>query len=249
MKSIIINLSATVIIIIFFGGLINAQRLNILVIGNSICERNNMLELFQSICSHNGTDIDIKADFMGGATVCENLCSRISKDCNDYWIKGSEEYEAFVQYLYDYDYILLQGTSAFEVHFEDLAHSVSKVLKKKKTKLIIFQNYSTILWSDSLRHSMVQRQNETLNKLKKYNTAVLQIGDLFDYSATHYREQKMILHDGHPSTAGSLLIAFELFHFIFDKQPDINPEYALKFNLQNKDVLICKMVLAKYHEK
>ena len=93
------------------------KQVKILVIGNSICEYNDMLGLFQNIALLNGKEVKIKATFEGGASIAENICKNLIPGCriinykveSPYWFKENKQFSFFIDIFKKYDYVLFQG--------------------------------------------------------------------------------------------------------------------------------------------
>lgn len=251
MKATLVILTVMAAVNGLFGMPDNAPR--VLIVGNSLCERNNMLEIFQRILTLNHKELVIKADFVGGASIFENICHQIGADCNHdspaYWIKGNKGYKAFRKYLNHYDYILFQGAKATDLYYPEIVKCASAITKKSQTKIILFQNYSGIIWNDSLRYSILKKQSEIFDKIKADRVKIMPIGDLFHYSMIQIPPFKIVLPDGHPTKAGTVLIALELFYAVYNKMPKLKQEDLSEFNIQDPDIKNCITIFETYHEK
>ncbi|MBK8042161.1 MAG: hypothetical protein IPK21_05575 [Haliscomenobacter sp.] len=207
------------------------KQVKILVIGNSICEYNDMLGLFQNIALLNGKEVKIKATFEGGASIAENICKNLIPGCriinykveSPYWFKENKQFSFFIDIFKKYDYVLFQGRSASDSHFLEISKSIANSISKKQT-IFIFQNYSSILWNDSLRRVSLEKDKAVFQTICNSNKRIklFRVGDLFDFAQICFPETMLLRSNNHPEPTGSLLIGVYLYDSIFNEFPAIN---------------------------
>jgi hypothetical protein len=201
----------------------------VLLIGNSVFDRNSLEKMIEYIAVDNQYSLSITKFTIDGATISESLGRFINQTrsknkknrlTQSFWKSGDNDYKYFTKQIRSFDYIFLQATSLKEDKFVDIVNSIVKV-KKKDTKIFIYQNYCTVLWDDSIRSNEININKQFFENCFSKTANLLPVGDWFNniYSSKNIKNKTLLINDMHPSTLGSAVIAIGIYYYITNQIP------------------------------
>lgn len=216
-----------ILILIYFFNLsfANSKEINVLFIGNSIIERNNLDSLLIQLAQENKRKLSVHKIIKGGVTVEQNLKSHFvnrSKKFNNIeknWWKFSKNRKELKKVISSYDYILLQGRALEDENFPDIIDCLYTT-KKKSCRLAVIQNNSFILWNDSLSYTeLIESKAFFIQKVQvKYQ--LICVGDIFYKNYYKGEQLELLTDDNHPTEIGSIVMATMIYIDIFKSKPD-----------------------------
>ena len=203
--------------------------MNILFIGNSYTNYNNMPFLFEKLCNQNGHDVNVCSVTHGGHKLFQFV------DNHDQYTKQIED---LIKYQ-TFDVCFLQENSTFSVLESDsFLDGVSRLTEKLRASVDLFVLYET--WGRKNGSDVLEKNNWT-NESMTFDVAMAyeRVSHVLGIPVSHvglnfydiYVNHKEInLYDedrSHPSYEGSCLAALTHYVTIFGEFPERTHELAL----------------------
>lgn len=235
----------------FLPVLLLGQNTKVLIIGNSVIRWNSNLciSTLNKLCVSNEKPIELSTMVRDGESVYENLCHQMNVESIDsvsFWQQGAAGYAKFQQIKDEYDWIILQGRSLEDPFIFEISTALENN-SNKKNKILIFQNYTTILWNDSLTMTkMVKSRSFFEEKIKESSMIrLLPVGEVFSFIHSQNSKVELLGDGGHPSPYGSLIIAVVMFKEIFGYIPIGGLNDTFFSNTESNSVI---NLIKKYYE-
>ena len=220
--------------------LFSQDTTSMLIIGNSITYWNDLGGLVEDVFQSQESLINVKVVGYPGVSLSDHITS-VNDDSFGYTISSpiseTEKKSPTVKILESkcWDYLLLQD--GLYTRDEDSFLRLSRDVNGCQTKVLYFEGYSTILWSDSLRSIEVSGNKEFMDRLAdKSGGVVLPVGDAFHQINVYSKDRAFWVYrfDAHPKELGSLVMALLIYNKVTGKAIEMErlgaafPEYQVE---------------------
>lgn len=204
----------------------------ILFIGNSITSNNHLSGIFDTLARLNNYSMDSELITYPGVGLTNHFFSKISVAPEGYSItkalqKGDTSFTMSAIINSNWDYIYLQGKGIYEEELSKVVSSIENLSSIKQCTFLIFQNYSTAVWSEEIREKKVKQLTDSLISLSALeNVHIINVGELFNWCYINHPEVSVLSEDLHPTALGTFLIALLIYKTVFPTSPN---EASLSF--------------------
>lgn len=203
---------------------VNNKPLKVLFIGNSLTYYNDMPQTFRLICEASDKQVKIKQITFPGVSLYEHLFKIITSVKNlssSRFPKDSSELPEAVKALTQekWDVIVLQDRSCKEKGFELAMAKIKEYTASYHPRFLMYQEYSTILWSKSHRDSAMSVSIKDCNTAAAILKAeIIPIGECYNHTLDQFPEIELFPDNIHPSPEGSFLIANLIYQIIYHEK-------------------------------
>lgn len=198
--------------IIISGYKVNASAQKIVFWGNSLTYYNNLPNNFGKICTDNKKSPELYFFTKPGVSI---------NYWHKYFLKNPEDLPNKI------DFLILQNNSLTTDSFEFALRKVVDLYDSTKVReIILFENYSTVTFSNKARIEDLNRTKTAFLQFREIDPRIkiLPIGQIFD----GMEGEQFFSYDGHPTVIGSLIYQISLFYLIYNEFPEhLSNELAL----------------------
>lgn len=196
------------------------KQIRTLFIGNSLTYWNDMPDIFQAISREQGKKVKVKQIVFPGISLWNQLVTApvikggvtVTSPLSPGQLSPADSSIRRKKW----DYIVLQDRWWRQENLRKAVLYIDSLKGNSEAKIILYQNFSTILWSDSLRWEEVSASRDTFRLLAELTRGkVLRIGEVFHWFNIYKPEYELFPDNTHPSEMGSFLIALLIFQEIF----------------------------------